>query len=84
MIAAPAISSLKAIPELSGDQVPLQHQVLTATLAFEQPPTGHPLGWSDPAGWQATADFLKSAGLIDKTVDPTTLYTNRFVEVIKP
>ena len=77
-------SSLKRIPELPADQVPLQRQVLTATLGFEQPPANHPLGWSDPTGWQATSTFMHEAGLSPSAVDPATLFTNQFVETSAP
>lgn len=77
-------SSVKRTPEVTGDGLILQRAVLSATLTFMQPPADHPLGWSDPAGWQTTQDFLKSVNMIDKTVDPATVYTNRFVEAAKP
>jgi NitT/TauT family transport system substrate-binding protein len=77
-------SSMNRTPEITGEQVPLQRAVLTATLAFEQAPAGHPLGWSDPAGWQATQDLLKSVNMIDKTVETSTIFTNQFVEAAKP
>jgi NitT/TauT family transport system substrate-binding protein len=75
-------AALKRMPEVAADakQTQIQRDVLTSTLAFEQPPSGHPLGWSDPAAWQAMQDLLKSTGLIDKTVDPALLYTNQFAE----
>jgi NitT/TauT family transport system substrate-binding protein len=74
-------SSLSRTPEIAGsDQEQIQRDVLQATIGFEQPPVGHPLGWSDPSGWQATEDLLQSAGLISSTVDPTTMYTNQFAE----
>ena len=77
-------SSVKRTPEVTGDGLILQRAVLSATLAFMQPPAGHPLGWSDPAGWQTTQDFLKSVNMIDKTVDPAIVYTNQFAEAAKP
>jgi NitT/TauT family transport system substrate-binding protein len=76
--------SATRIPEVTGDALLLQREVLSATLALMQKPADHPLGWSDPAGWQTTQDFLKSVNMIDKTVDPTTIYTNQFVETVKP
>ncbi len=77
-------SSSTRTPEVTGDGLILQRAVLSATLTFMQKPAGHPLGWSDPAGWQTTQDFLKSVGMIDKTVDPTIVYTNQFAEAAKP
>ncbi len=75
--------SLKQLT-ISPDKVAVQRDVMTATLDYEQPPSGHPLGWSDPAGWQASQDLLKSLNLITITADPTTFYTNKFVEATKP
>ena len=75
--------SLKQLT-ISPDKVPVQRDVMTATLDYEQPPSGHPLGWSNPAGWQASQDLLKSLNLITATADPTTFYTNKFVEATKP
>jgi NitT/TauT family transport system substrate-binding protein len=77
-------SSMNQTPEVTGDAVPVQRAVLSETLTFMQPPTGHPLGWSDPAGWQATQDLLKSVNMIETTVDPATIFTNQFVEAAKP
>jgi NitT/TauT family transport system substrate-binding protein len=78
-------ASLKRMPEIAGtDQERIQREVLQATLGFEQPPAGHPLGWSDPAGWQATQDLLSSTGLITDSVDPATMFTNTFAEQAAP
>jgi NitT/TauT family transport system substrate-binding protein len=78
-------ASLARMPEIAGtDQERIQRDVLQATLGFEQPPPGHPLGWSDPEGWQATEDLLKSTGLLDDVVDPTTVFTNTFAEQATP
>lgn len=78
-------ASLKRLPEIVGDkeQQRIQRDVLTATLAFEQPPVGHPLGWSDPAAWQTTQQVLAATKLIPQTVDPATFFTNRFATVAK-
>jgi NitT/TauT family transport system substrate-binding protein len=78
-------ASLARMPEIAGsDQERIQREVLQATIAFEQPPVGHPLGWSDPDGWQSTQDLLKSTGLIDDVVDPATMFTNTFAEQATP
>ena len=75
-------AALKRLPEIAGDdnQERIQFEVLKATLAFEEAPAGHPLGWSDPDAWQTTADLLQQIGLIDQAVDPSTLFTNQFAE----
>ncbi len=78
-------SSLVRMPEIAGsDQERIQREVLQATIGFEQPPAGHPLGWSDPAAWQATQELLRSTGLIETSVDPATLFTNSFAEQATP
>lgn len=77
-------STLKRIQELTQDQIPTQRQVLAATLAYMQPIAGHPQGWSDPADWKTTVDFLTSIKLTDTSIDPATAYTNKFVEAVKP
>lgn len=77
-------STLKRIQELSPDKVPTQRQVLAATLAYMQPITGHPQGWSDPADWKTTVDFLTGIKLTPNSIDPATAYTNKFVEAVKP
>lgn len=76
-------AALTRLPEIAGDsaQEAIQRDVLDATLAFEQPPAGHPLGWSDPTAWQTTTELLKSVGMTDHMVDPITLFTNQFAEV---
>jgi len=77
--------SLKQLGDLSPDKIPVQRDVMTATLDYMQPPSGgHPLGWSDPAGWQATQNLLQATGIISGTADPTTFYTNQFAEAAKP
>jgi len=79
-------ASLKRMPEIASNakQVDIQRQVLAATLAYEQPPVGHPLGWSDPKGWSTTARFLKTIGIVKKTVVPAALYANSFIDQATP
>jgi len=77
-------ASMRRTPEIVGNNVRIQRAVLAATLAYEQPPAGHPLGWSSPIGWRTTASFLRSIGLIKNPVDEYTLYTNRFADNATP
>lgn len=58
----------------------IERQVLTARLAFQQPPTGHPLGWSNPKEWTATVDFLRSIGAVRTHLAPTRLFSNSIVD----
>lgn len=54
----------------------VQRAVLTATLPFWQ---GEPLGWSDPAAWQATVQVMQEAGLLSGPVDVDQAFTNEFL-----
>ena len=75
-------ATLRRMPEVKGDaaQEKLQRAVLDATIAFEQAPKGHPFGWSDPEAWQTTVDLLHEIEMLKSSVDPSTLYTNRFAD----
>ncbi len=54
----------------------VQRAVLEATLPFWQ---GDPLGWSDPAAWQATAQAMQEAGLLSGPVEVEKAFTNEFL-----
>ncbi len=66
----------RAVPELGGQNEPLQRAVLAECVRFWQ---GQPLGQSDPASWRAVVDLLRELKLLAADVDPESLYTNRFV-----
>jgi NitT/TauT family transport system substrate-binding protein len=53
-----------------------QRAVLEASLAYWQ---GQPLGASDPAVWQATADVMLEAGLLTAPVDAGQAFTNDYL-----
>lgn len=53
-----------------------QRAVLQASLAYWQ---GQPLGASDPAAWQATAQAMLEAGLLPAPVDATRAFTNDYL-----
>lgn len=78
--------ALKQVPEAgSTENRDLQLKVLQETVKLMQPrqsdtAAGHPLGWTDPEVWSATQDFLYETKLITKKVDPSQLFTNKFVE----
>jgi len=77
-------ATIKRMPELTADKdKQTQRDILTETLKYQQPVANHPTGWADPDAWKTTTDFLKSVNVIDKAVDPTTCYTNQFVEQAK-
>jgi len=77
-------SSLKRMPELSPDNQPLQHDVLTATLDYYKPIQGRAAGATTPQAWQTTQDFLVSIGVINQSIDPGQYYTNVFVDKATP
>jgi NitT/TauT family transport system substrate-binding protein len=67
----------KVIPEITDETAPTQRKVLEDSLKLWQ---SDKLGESDPQAWQASVEFMSKTGLLDKTVEPDTLYTNKFVE----
>jgi NitT/TauT family transport system substrate-binding protein len=52
--------------------------VLQATIPLWQP-EGEPMGSSDPASWQLTADFLLANALIDKPVEVDDIYSDDYL-----
>lgn len=77
-------ATIKRMPELTADKdKQTQRDILTETLKYQQPVADHPTGWTNPDSWKTTTDFLKSVNVIDKDVDPTSCYTNQFVERTK-
>lgn len=73
-------SALKRMPTVtSASGIALQAKILAARLAYQQPPAGHPLGWSDPSGWTVTTNFLKTISLIKTKPNPASLFTNSFI-----
>jgi NitT/TauT family transport system substrate-binding protein len=67
----------QVIPEITDDQAPTQRQVLEDSIKLWQ---SDKLGESDPQAWQASIDFMSKTGLLEKTLELETLYTNKFVE----
>ena len=54
----------------------IQRAVLEATLAYWQ---GDPLGSSDPATWQRTADVMLEAGILSEAVNAEQAFTNEYL-----
>lgn len=71
-------ASMKRTPEITGNDVQIQRQVLAHTLAFERPPHGHVLGWTDPRRWQRTVHFLAATGHLKRHVAYSSVFTNSF------
>lgn len=67
----------KVIPEITDDKAPTQRKVLDDSIKLWQ---SDKLGESNPQAWQASVEFMSKTGLLQKTLEPETLYTNKFVE----
>jgi NitT/TauT family transport system substrate-binding protein len=65
------------VPEISDESAPLQRAVLEAALRFWQ---AEKLGYSDPAAWQASLDFMREIGMVEGAVEVGQLYSNEFIE----
>ncbi|MDQ3856077.1 MAG: ABC transporter substrate-binding protein [Chloroflexota bacterium] len=74
-------ASLKYVPE-AASQRELQLDVIRASIPLWQSAASkqHGTGYSDPAAWTATLQFLRRSGAITKDVDLSGVYTNEFVE----
>lgn len=64
------------IPEMDDQTAILQRAVLEECLNFWR---AEPLGYNDPAAWEASVALLQELGLITTDLAPETLYTNAFV-----
>jgi len=54
----------------------VQRAVLEATIHYWR---GEPLGWSDPAAWQETADVMLEAGLLSDPVEAENAFANDYL-----
>jgi NitT/TauT family transport system substrate-binding protein len=75
--------ALKQVPE-AGKNRDLQLQVLQETIKLmkakpDDPAANQPEGWTDPAVWSATQDFLLDIKIIDKKGDVNSMFSNQFV-----
>ncbi len=66
---------LQAAPELD----PMLVQGSAAYLATRYVDAGRRWGLQDEAVWSRFAEFLRSAGLVDRTIDVKAAYTNEFL-----
>jgi NitT/TauT family transport system substrate-binding protein len=67
---------LKVVPEIGGENEPLQRAVLAESLEFWR---GELLGRSERTAWETSQTFMRQIGLIEAQVEVDTLFTNRFV-----
>ncbi len=68
--------TLNYVPE-AGEQREAQLAVLKKSIEYWK---ADRLGYSEPAAWETSQQFLKDVGLIDETTDVDRMFTNRFVE----
>lgn len=78
---------VKQVPEAKNSRE-LQVSVLKETIKLMQPKPGDPAanqppGWTDPAVWAATQDFLLEAGVIKKKGDVNQMFSNEFLATVK-
>ncbi|NOZ50731.1 MAG: ABC transporter substrate-binding protein [Chloroflexi bacterium] len=71
--------SLKYVPEAAQDPE-TNRAIFDASLPFWTPPSGQPLGQTQPEIWPTTASFLRDAGLVDTLVDSNGVWSNEFVD----
>ena len=71
--------SLKAVPEVGGDQAHVSRAIFDESLKLWEASAAE-LGRSDPAAWNIAAKFMKEMGLIQNEVNPNDLYTNDFIK----
>ena len=67
----------KVIPEMDDESARLQRVVLGEAIAFWR---GDPVGASVPEHWEESVSFLKELGLLSVDLEPTSLYTNKYVK----
>ncbi len=66
----------KLVPEIGGENEPLQRAVLEEAVRLWQ---AEPLGQSDPASWRAVVDLLRELQILSTDVDPEAMFTNEFL-----
>ncbi|MDB5080238.1 MAG: hypothetical protein JWP00_2162 [Chloroflexi bacterium] len=73
--------TIKVAPDARGADPELQKQVLKATTGFMVADNvkGQPLGYVDPKVWEASEKFLLEQKLLASKIDPSSAYTNKFV-----
>ncbi len=70
-------ASRKAIPEMDEATAKLQRAVLQECITYWK---DSELGASQPDAWAESVAFMQKAGLLSKEVNPTSLYTNQFIQ----
>lgn len=67
---------LKHVPAAGGENRALQEAVLKRSIELWRT---EKIGLSQRASWAVSQDFMRKAGLIDRTTDVDAMFTNRFI-----
>lgn len=71
--------ALEFVPEAGGDNEIVNRAIFDATLDFWRSAEGARPGATDPADWQASAEFMVRIGLTDAVVPAEDLATNDYL-----
>ena len=71
--------ALKFVPEAGGENETINRAVFDASLPFWTPKEGMQIGETRLEDWQAAAEFMQRAGLVDTLVPAEELFTNEFI-----
>jgi NitT/TauT family transport system substrate-binding protein len=71
--------ALAQVPEAGGDNEPANRAIFDASLPYWTPAAGAQPGATDAADWQAAAELMQRAGLIESVVPAGELFSNEFV-----
>ena len=69
---------LEYVPEAGGENRDTQLAVLEESIRFWDSDT---LGYSDPAAWEMSQDFMLQVGLAERQTDTDRMYTNDFLDI---
>jgi NitT/TauT family transport system substrate-binding protein len=67
---------LQYVPEAGGDNRDIQMAVLKESVKFWE---SEHLGYSDPAAWEASQEFMLEVGLVETETDVEAMFSNEFV-----
>jgi NitT/TauT family transport system substrate-binding protein len=67
---------LQYVPEAGGENRDIQMAVLEESIKFWQ---SDRLGYSDPAAWQMSQEFMLEVGLAERETDSSEMFTNDFI-----
>jgi NitT/TauT family transport system substrate-binding protein len=73
-------AALTYVPEAGGANEATNRAIFDASLPFWTPAAGAQPGATQAADWQAAAELMQRAGLIETTPPAADLFTNQFLE----